>query len=118
MPRATASSWKVPSRWLIQSRFGCPSLATKMSGQLSPLKSAQTTPKPGPGSRPNPAFSVTSSKQTAAGPAVVAKGAVAVVQEEFQATVLRDEHVRPAIVVDIADCNTQAEARDVQAGTL
>src|SRR5438132_7525981 len=44
------------------------------------------------------------------------KGAVPVIQKEFQAAVLRDEHVRPAVVVDIGDSNTRAVTRDVQAG--
>ena len=48
-----------------------------MSGQPSPSKSAQTTPRPGPGRRAKPDFSVTSSKHgTRAGSCLLAPGSV------------------------------------------
>ena len=46
IPRDTASSTNVPSCWFIQSRLARPSLATKMSVQPSPSKSATVTPRP------------------------------------------------------------------------
>src|SRR6516165_9006494 len=47
-PESKADSRKVPLPLFSQRRFGAPSLATYISGQPSPLKSAQTTPNPGP----------------------------------------------------------------------
>src|SRR5262249_43515389 len=49
---------------LIHSRLAWPSLATKMSGQPSPSKSAHSTPSPGPSSTPRPDARVTSLKRT------------------------------------------------------
>ena len=46
---------------LIQSVFGLASFATRMSCQPSPSKSAQRTPRPGPGSRARPDLTVVSS---------------------------------------------------------
>ena len=59
-PASNAVFLNVPSRWLIQSRFGFVSLATKMSIQPSLLKSAVDTPRAGPNEPPSRALAVTS----------------------------------------------------------
>ena len=47
----------------------------------------------------------------------LAESAVALIEKETGAAELRDEHVRPAVVVDVADGHAHAVAGNIQSGT-
>src|SRR5262249_37015541 len=65
IPRDMASFLNVfPSRWFTHKWFGVPSLAIKMSGQPSPVRSAAYTPSPGAALVASPASTVTSANRT------------------------------------------------------